>query len=201
MTEGGSIEFTPWVDLYWLPLGAGAAVPIVHWNGLLFEAFASRREHRPACDLYHAGLEVGTGAGRFVIEMAPAWGTGSAAAQVATAGPVGFRWLGRSRFFRYQVRCWRDGVIPDARFAVDSPRRLSTDLSTARRIVDLASSFPTGTWGRDEFGTGEMWNSNSLVAWLLARSGVDMSSTSPPPRGRAPGWTAGLIVADRQAEA
>ena len=42
-----------------------------------------------------------------------------------------------------------------------------------------------------------MWNSNSLVAWLLATSGHDVTSLAPPGGGRAPGWTAGLELAQR----
>jgi hypothetical protein len=53
-------------------------------------------------------------------------------------------------------------------------------------------------WGRDELDAGEMWNSNSVVSWLLARSGFDVNSIRPPAGGRAPGWQAGLIVARRQ---
>ena len=60
---------------------------------------------------------------------------------------------------------------------------------------------PTATWGRDEQRTGEMWNSNSLVAWLLARSGHDTDAIAPPAHGRAPGWFAGLSVAAREARA
>jgi hypothetical protein len=53
-------------------------------------------------------------------------------------------------------------------------------------------------WGRDELGTGEMWNSNSLTSWLIARSGLRPESIHLPTRGRAPGWDAGLVVAERQ---
>ena len=53
-------------------------------------------------------------------------------------------------------------------------------------------------WGRDELGTGEMWNSNAVVAWLLARAGLPVDDITPPPGGRAPGWQAGLITARRQ---
>lgn len=184
-----------WVDLYWIPLGAGAAVPIVRWNGVLFEKVTSRVQRRQAADLYHAGREVGLGPDRYVIEMAPAWGAGSVESDVVGVGPVGLRWLGRSRFFRYQVRCWRDGVIPDLAYAVDGPRRVADSPDQARRLLELAPTFPTATWGRDEMGTGDMWNSNSLVAWLLARSGVDTHGVEPPVGGRAPGWQAGLVVA------
>jgi hypothetical protein len=42
-----------------------------------------------------------------------------------------------------------------------------------------------------------MWNSNSQIAWLLATSGIDVESIKPPPGGRAPGWHAGVVAADR----
>ena len=58
---------------------------------------------------------------------------------------------------------------------------------------------PPLTWGRDELGTGEMWNSNSLVAWVLARPRAQpMHDIEPPGGGRAPGWDAGLVLAQRQ---
>ena len=53
---------------------------------------------------------------------------------------------------------------------------------------------PTLVWGRDELGTGEMWNSNSVIAWLLAGTGG--SAMEPPVGGRAPGWAAGLVAVD-----
>jgi hypothetical protein len=45
-----------------------------------------------------------------------------------------------------------------------------------------------------------MWNSNSVIAWVIARSGLDTESTQPPAGGRAPGWQAGLVVAHRREE-
>jgi hypothetical protein len=42
-----------------------------------------------------------------------------------------------------------------------------------------------------------MWNSNSIIAWVLSRGGIDTASIHPPPDGRAPGWQAGLRVAER----
>jgi hypothetical protein len=187
------------VDLYWLPLGAGDNTHCVRTNGRIFEWIAAQHQHRARCDLYHAALEVRIGADRFVIEMTPVWGTAEPDRGVVCEGPVGLRCLGRSRFFRYEVRCWRDGVIPDVAEAVGSPRRLSTDPATAELLLSLAPFFPTATWGRDELGTGDMWNSNSLIAWLLARSGHDIDSVGPPENGRAPGWSAGLVVAARSA--
>ena len=40
-----------------------------------------------------------------------------------------------------------------------------------------------------------MWNSNSLVSWLLVTAGVDIESVTPPEGGRAPGWEAGIAAA------
>jgi hypothetical protein len=42
-----------------------------------------------------------------------------------------------------------------------------------------------------------MWNSNSVIAWVIASSGIETESIRPPAGGRAPGWQAGLEVARR----
>jgi hypothetical protein len=42
---------------------------------------------------------------------------------------------------------------------------------------------------------GEMWNSNSITAWALSRSGIDLAAVHPPHGGRAPGWHAGRFIA------
>jgi hypothetical protein len=184
------------IDLYWLPLGAGGHS--VRLNGRVFEAVVSRLEHRAACDLYHSALAVRVPEGRFVIEQAPVPDGDGARRGVAAGGAVGAQWAGRFRIFRYEVRRWRDGVIPDVGEAVDSPRRLTDDPKRARRLLDLVPSLPTPVWGRDELAAGEMWNSNSVTSWLIARTGLDADSIQPPDRGRAPGWNAGLVVASRQ---
>jgi hypothetical protein len=186
------------VDLYWLPLGAGAS-RLVRWTGRLYEAHAARRDGRPACALYHSALEVLVNGDRFAIEMTPVWGNREPERGVVCEGPVGLRLLGRSRMFRYEVRCWRNGSIPDVSAAVESPLRLSEDSDRAQRVLALLPSFPTATWGRDESQTGDMWNSNSMVAWLLVLSGHDVDQVCLPHRGRAPGWSAGLVAAERAA--
>jgi hypothetical protein len=190
-------DFGVW--LLWIPLGAGAAIPLVRWNGRAYERFMAWRDRRQPEDLYHAALEVTTSTGRFVIEMTPAWGDAHHPEGAVASGPVGLASLGRSRLFRYEVHCWHDGVIPDRVHAVGGPARLSGDERVARRVRELAPSFPTGVWGRDPGATGDMWNSNSLVAWLLTRAGISAATLSPPQRGRAPGWTAGVLVARREA--
>jgi len=186
-----------YAELYWLPLGAGGA-RCVRFNGRLFEAITARHQHRRAQDLYHSALQVQFAGNRYVIEMAPVWSLNTPDRGVVCQGAVGLPWLGRSRLFRYEVRCWRDGVIPDLAEAVASPQRLSTDPALAHRLLELTPTFPTATWGRDELHCGDMWNSNSLISWLLARSGHHPEFVEVPPRGRAPGWSAGLVVAARQ---
>jgi hypothetical protein len=185
------------IDLYWLPLGAGGHS--VRWNGRVFEWFAARLAHRDRCDLYHSALEVQVPEGRFVIEQAPAWSERSERGVVAE-GAVGARAAGRWRLFRYEIRCWREGVIPDVAEAVESPKRLSADADPARQLLELVPQVPTPVWGRDELRTGEMWNSNSLISWLITRSDLDVGSIHPPPGGRAPGWHAGVVIAHRQLE-
>ena len=185
------------VDLYWLPLGAGGH--FVRLNGRVYEALASRLGRRPACELYHSALQVEVAEGTFVIEQAPVHDRSGKERGVVAEGAVGARWAGRLRIFRYEIRRWFNGHIPDVAEAVDSPRRLTGDEDRARRVLDLVGQVPTPVWGRDELGAGEMWNSNSVIAWVLARSGMDTESIQPPLGGRAPGWTAGLVVARRQA--
>jgi len=61
----------------------------------------------------------------------------------------------------------------------------------------VVSAVPTPVWGRDELEAGEMWNSNSAAAWLIAAAGLSADELRPPPRGRAPGWRAGTAVEHR----
>ena len=184
----------PAVDLYWLPLGAGGHS--VRFSGKVFEAIAARLETRAAQDLFHSALVVTVPEGPFVIEQAPAKGRGAERGVVA-AGPVGARWAGRLPLFRYEIRRWHGGVIPDIAEAVESPQRLTDDLSLARAVLDLVPVVPTPVWGRDGLRAGEMWNSNSFIAWILFRAGVDADEVHPPRGGRAPGWQAGVNVARR----
>jgi hypothetical protein len=184
------------VDLYWLPLGTGGHS--VRLNGRIFEASVARLERRDRCDLYHSALVVRVQEGRFVIEQAPIRPGDSAQRGVVAEGAVGTRAAGRFRLFRYEVRRWRDGIIPDVAEAVESPHRLSEDPDRARQLLELVPQVPTPVWGRDELGAGEMWNSNSLISWLIARSGLDVESIQPPLGGRAPGWRAGVVIARRE---
>ncbi|WP_396641593.1 hypothetical protein [Microbacterium sp.] len=179
--------------LWWLPVGAGGHV-VVHtsrwWEGL--DAAAHRRPRRP---LFHAALELFVDGHRDIIEMAPAWGAPAVDRGVVATGPVGMRALGRSRFFRYEVRCWRDGILPDRAWAVGPPVRLDLSRESARNVSGVVASVPDFVWGRDPLRIGDMWNSNSLASWALTRSGVDASTLHPPDHGRAPGWKSGIAAA------
>jgi hypothetical protein len=182
------------IDLYWLPLGAGGW--FVRLNGRIYEAIRALRERRRPLDLYHSALEVRVPEGRFIVENAwPIPDADGASRGVVIEGPVGSRRIARFRVLRYEVRRWRDGVIADAADAVASPQRLSDDPGRARHLLDLVAFVPAQVWGRDELGAGDMWNSNSVVSWLLARSGLPADAIMPPTGGRAPGWHAGLVAA------
>ena len=186
------------VDLFWLPLGAGDSSGLVRRTGRLYEAMSARHQHRPSREIYHSALEVRLAGTRYVIEMTPQWGLPPGDRGAVAEGSVGLPILGRSRLFRYEVHRWRDGVIPDLAQAVGGPQRLSCDEEQARLVLELVPAFPVCTWGRDEQSAGDMWNSNSLTSWLLTRSGHSVDAMAPPDHGRAPGWSAGLVMAARQ---
>lgn len=181
------------VDLYWIPLGAGASV--VRGNGIMYEAISAAIEHRPRCHLYHSALGIVLPHGRYTVEMTPVPDGDSAARGVVAEGPVGLRVAGRLRMFRYEVRRWRDGVVPDLAYAVGSALRVTDDGCVAQRVFDVLPGVPRLVWGRDESGAGEMWSCNSITSWALARAGVDISGIALPLGGRAPGWDAGAAIA------
>jgi hypothetical protein len=183
------------VDLYWIPLGAGGHC--VRLSGRVFEAIAAAREHRRRHDLYHAALVVELDGARHTIELAPSPDADEASRGVVATGAVGSRRLALLRLFRYEVRCWKGGSIADLGDAVGGACRLTGDARAARRLLDLTATVPTPVWGRDELEAGEMWNSNSVTAWLIAAAGLSTDDLRPPRRGRAPGWRAGLELASR----
>ncbi len=154
----------PTVILHWLPLGAGGTV--VRLSGRLWEVMAAHRDRRRPAPLFHSALELD--------------------------GPAGAAWAGRFRVFRYELRCWGQGRIPDLEFETGDPVILSDDPAVASHIVDLTSQVPMLVWGRDELRMGEMWNSNSVIAWLLAGAGLELDGVAPPDGGIAPGWQPGI---------
>ena len=169
-------------------------------NGRIFEAVAAASARRERRDLYHCALVVRASRGAFVIEMAPVRDAHGAERGVVAEGAVGIRSARRFRLFRYEVRRWPDGVIADVDEAVESPVHITDDPDVADRILALVPEVPVPVWGRDELRAGEMWNSNSLISWLVVRAGLDASSVPRPAGGRAPGWDAGVVVAGRGAD-
>jgi len=178
------------LDLYWIPRGAGADV--VRIRGTAFQL-------RAHSDIYHSALVATTSDANFIIEMTPIPAARRRQDRgVVSEGLVGSRWARRLRIFRYEIRRWRDGVIPDISFAVASPVRVTNDVGLVQQTLDLVPFAPTPVWGRDELHVGEMWTCNSVVAWLLTRTGLVTAAGQPPGRGRAPGWDAGVTMAQRQ---
>ncbi len=184
------------VDLHWIPLGAGAGGALVRWSGRGYEAVAATVGRRRRQALFHSALEVRLAGATTVIEMTPVWLTRGERGVVGE-GPVGLRGLGRWRVFRYEVRRWTGGSIPDLAEAIGGPVPASVDAAVAERILELVPQVPLATWGRDELGTGDMWNSNSVVSWLLSSAGLALDEMRPPRGGRAPGWDAGIVAALR----
>lgn len=181
------------VALYWIPLGAGNHS--VRLNGIVYEAALATIQRRTRCHLYHSALEVRLPSGHYWVEMTPVPNAMGEQRGVVAEGSVGMRWLGRLRLFRYEVRRWRDGAIPDLAFAVDSPVHITSDVGVARRVFDALPRVPSLVWGRDELSTGDMWSCNSVTSWALASAGIDMAAIRLPPHGRAPGWDAGIAAA------
>lgn len=182
------------VVLYWMPLGAGGHY-LRRNGGRLYEMVIARAEHRRPLDLYHSALEVSDGIARFVVEMGPVPDANDERRGVTVHGPVGARAAGRLRVFRYEIRCSRDGQIPNVGEAVASPVRISDEPADARRLIELVPQVPPLVWGRDELRAGDMWNSNSVISWLLERCGLDTAAITPPRGGRAQGWQAGIAAA------
>lgn len=185
----------PSVAIWWIPLGAGGR--LVAFNGRLYERLRAWRERRAPQPLYHSALEVTLPEGRFIVENAwPVPDEHGDRRGVVRTGPVFSRRLGRLRALRYEVRCWKGGTTDDAQLVASKPV-VSRSEATARRVIELAPRVPVKVWGRDEDGVGEMWSSNSVIAWILVQAGLAVDSLGPPGSGRAPGWRAGAIVAER----
>ena len=89
---------------------------------------------------------------------------------------------------------WIDGFIPDVVEAVESPQRLSEDRGCVDRLLELVPQVPTPVWGRDELRAGEMWNSNSVISWLVACCGLDSDSIQPPVARILPVETSPLVA-------
>jgi len=98
--------------------------------------------------LYWLPLGAGTGASDRVVRLSGRlYDRG-----VVAEGPVGLSVLAGLRLFRYEVRCWRDGVLGDAACAVRSPLLLSGDHEHSARVLACLPEFPVATWARTSSG-------------------------------------------------
>ena len=99
------------VDLYWLPLGAGASV--VRANGWVLSTVAALAHGGPRRPIFHSALIVSSPGRAVVIEMTPVPDdNGHQERGVVANGPIGASWAGRFRLFRYEVHRWDGGLIP-----------------------------------------------------------------------------------------
>jgi hypothetical protein len=73
---------------------------------------------------------------------------------------------------------------------------LELRLPEGRCVVELAPTPDRDDSDRGVVAEGAMWNSNSLISWLIAAGGLD-DSMQPPAGGRAPDWNAGLVLGRR----
>ena len=64
------------VDLYWIPLGAGAGGAVVRFSGRVYEAITATLAHRRRRALFHSALDVTVNGVTAVVEMAPVWTKG-----------------------------------------------------------------------------------------------------------------------------
>ena len=179
---------TEYLDLYWLPVGAGTRFQRA--SLVLYEALAAALARRPRTALYHAALKFGADGRAYTLELMPVPARQDVPPLIT--GPVGIRGADRVRLFRYQLRSSESTTLPDEQWAVDSPVRLASEATAVRGLVAMASALPAYIWGRRAVGTSEMWTSNSAISWLLTRIGVSTAEIALPGGGRAPGWLAGI---------
>lgn len=188
MADGGCF-----VDLYWLPVGAGAISRPRQWSLDAWEAFEAWRARRPRARLCHSALKLRLADGTtHTIELTPV--SSGEHPDRAMTGSVGFRWAGRARFFRYQVRREAHDTLPDEAWVIEPPTRIADGCEAAERVYRLAASIPSHTWGRRVRGTSEVWTSDSAMSWLVAEAGFDARAITAPTGWRAPGWRAGQEV-------
>ena len=188
------------VDLYWIPLGAGGHV--VRLNGKVYEVIKALVERRPRYDLHHTALDISVPDGRFVIESAPIRDDRGRERGVVGEGPVGTRWAWSFRLFRYEIRRWREGLIPDATEAVSSPVRVANDITRATGILELVPSVPMLVWGRDELRTGdnvELQLADLMVASSRGRGNVDAATACGWARPRLARGSGASAPSDRDA--
>lgn len=177
-----------YLDLYWLPVGAGT-----HFQRaslVLYESLAAALARRPRSTLCHAGLKASVAGQTFTLELTPVPAVQDV--RPAMTGAVGSSLAAKLRIFRYQLICREAAALPDEQWAVGQPNRLTADPIAIQRVMTLAPTVPAHTWGRRVHGTTEMWTSNSAVSWLLLEAGIPLNTATIPDGTTVPGWQAGI---------
>lgn len=177
-----------YIDLHWLPVGAGTRFQRA--SLLLYESVAAAAGRRPRAALCHAALKIGLDSRTRTLELTPV--PRHQPVPPLLSGAVGSSTAGRLRLFRYQLLCTECATLPDEEWTIGEPLRLTTDAGTISLLLETAATIPAYVWGRRAPGTSEMWTSNSAVSWLLVTSGIAAASVALPEGTRAPGWVAGL---------
>ena len=143
--DGVGAPLTPGdgVELHWLPLGRGrilraAQRPRLRGGG---RAVGGRA---PSATCTTRRSPCTATAPVTVVEMTPSTGGPPGPDARRGGGGAGRRAAGSPalRVLRYEIRCWRDGMIGDIDEAVGDPLRLSDDAEVARRIIAPAPQVP-----------------------------------------------------------
>ena len=96
-----------------------------------------------------------------------------------------------ARLFRYEVRRWRNGVIPDVACAIASPVPAArTDpRPVAQRVLELLSqlSIPAPVWGRTNCTRARCGTPTPSPPGCSPRAATRPPASSRHPSGRAPG--------------
>ncbi len=195
-TEGPEYTLVAYLDLFWLPVGAGTHLQRASLVAYESVAAALARRHRSI--LCHAGLKGVLDGRTFTLELTPVPAAQDTPPLIT--GAVGSPLAGRLRIFRYQLICRESDALPDEQWAVEHPVRLTEDAAAIQRLFDVAPTVPAYTWGRRVQGASEMWTSNSAISWLLLESGISLADVHVPRGATAPGWQAGIDTRKRSTE-
>ena len=181
-----------YVKLYWVPVGGTSVTDLLDFiANLLIDNPGGKT-------IYHSALRVqfeeGGECKQYVIELTE---TAESPPERRRVGET----VEHNIFgpFDYTIRLFRNGQIEDEAHATQ-PIELTTDCGIASNIAKLveAEDVPDLGYG-DKVGTRsgatDRWTSNSVVSWLLQRTGLNPGGIFPPSGGIAPGWDAGSTYA------
>lgn len=186
---GGDPDCPCYVRLYWVPVGGTSITDVLDF-------IANRLIDNPdGKTIYHSALEIqfpeGGECRRFVIELTESEDDPAEKARVGET--VEHNIFGP---FNYTIRLFRNGEVED-QVNAQAPITLSNDCRIASNIAALvaAEEVPDLDYGEKigtRSGATDRWTSNSVISWLLQRTGLNPGGIFPPDGGIAPGWDAGL---------